>query len=76
MTPSFAVRMQGIVKTFGAVTALSGVDFDVMPGEVHALLGENGAGKSTLMAVLFGLVRQDAGSVEVFGRVLADHSPP
>ncbi len=75
MTPSFAVRMQGIVKTFGAVSALSGVDFDVISGEVHALLGENGAGKSTLMAVLFGLVRQDSGSVEVFGRALADHSP-
>lgn len=70
-----AVRMRGITKLFGQTRALNGVDFDVAPGEVHALLGENGAGKSTLMHVLFGLLRADAGSIEVFGRPLAGHAP-
>ena len=70
-----AVRMRGIEKTFGPVHALRGADFSLAVGEVHALLGENGAGKSTLMHVLFGLLRADAGSIEVGGRPLAGGSP-
>jgi len=60
-----AVRMRGIVKRFDETLALDGVDFELRPGEIHALLGENGAGKSTLMHVLSGLYQADGGSIEI-----------
>jgi simple sugar transport system ATP-binding protein len=63
-----AVRVSGLVKRFGGVPALAGVDFELRRGEIHALLGENGAGKSTLMSVLSGLYAPDAGTIEVGGR--------
>jgi simple sugar transport system ATP-binding protein len=63
-----AIRMAGIEKTFGDCVALRGASLEVMPGEIHALVGENGAGKSTLMRVLGGLIKPDAGRVEVNGR--------
>ena len=63
-----AVRASGIAKRFGATRALDRVDFDVMPGEIHALVGENGAGKSTLVRILSGVYRSDAGEVAVDGR--------
>ena len=59
--------MRGIAKSFGATKALDGVDFSVMPGEIHALVGENGAGKSTLMKILSGALRPDAGSMTLDG---------
>jgi len=58
-----ALRLDGIVKTFPGVRALDGVSFTVMPGEVHALMGENGAGKSTLMKVLGGIHQPDEGRI-------------
>ena len=61
------VTMLNITKHFGRVTALSGVDFSVAAGEVHALLGENGAGKTTLMNILYGLVTPDDGAILVDG---------
>jgi ABC-type uncharacterized transport system ATPase subunit len=66
--PLPAIRMAGIEKSFGAIMANRGASLEVMPGEIHALVGENGAGKSTLMRILGGLMKPDAGRVEVNGR--------
>jgi ABC-type uncharacterized transport system ATPase subunit len=63
-----AVVMTGIHKHFGAVHANRGADIEVMPGEIHALVGENGAGKSTLMKILSGMQPPDSGTMEVGGR--------
>ena len=60
-----ALRLEGIVKTFPGVKALDNVSLDVMPGEVHALMGENGAGKSTLMKVLGDIYQPDEGLIYV-----------
>jgi ribose transport system ATP-binding protein len=62
------LEMRGIAKTFPGVKALTDVDFDVRPGEVHALVGENGAGKSTLMKILAGVYERDAGEVVLKGK--------
>src|SRR3954447_11303236 len=64
-----AIVGSGLVKTYGDVVALDAVDLTVEPGTVHGLLGPNGAGKSTLLRALLGLVRLDAGSLEVEGTV-------
>jgi ABC-type uncharacterized transport system ATPase subunit len=69
------VELRGIVKEFPGVRAVDGVDFDLRPGEVHALLGENGAGKTTLMNIVAGLVRADAGSISIRGEQAALRSP-
>jgi simple sugar transport system ATP-binding protein len=60
--------MQGIDKSFGPVQANRVASLEVIPGEIHALVGENGAGKSTLMKILGGLIKPDAGTLEVNGR--------
>ncbi|MFD0660718.1 ATP-binding cassette domain-containing protein [Thermocatellispora tengchongensis] len=65
---AYAVRVRGVRKRYGHVEALRGVDLDIAPGEVHALLGDNGAGKSTLVKVLAGAVTPDEGSIEIGGR--------
>src|SRR6056297_2127509 len=65
MTSDPVLRLEGIVKTFPGVRALDGVSFSVMPGEVHALMGENGAGKSTLMKVLGGIYQPDEGAIYI-----------
>ena len=70
-----AVEMHSIVKRFPGVLANDCVDFDLRPGEIHALLGENGAGKSTLMNVLTGLYRPDEGTIHVRGRPVEFRSP-
>jgi ribose transport system ATP-binding protein len=69
------VQMKGIVKEFPGVLALDHVDFEVLPGEVHVLLGENGAGKSTLIKVLSGAYSMDAGEIYVGGERVTINSP-
>jgi ribose transport system ATP-binding protein len=70
-----ALRLRGIRKRFGATVALDGVDLELVPGEVHALIGENGAGKSTLLAIVAGEFPPDAGEMEVDGRPYRPASP-
>jgi ABC-2 type transport system ATP-binding protein len=62
------LKTRGLVKRYGDLTAVDSVDLTVPAGDVYGLLGPNGAGKTTFMRMLFGLIRPDAGSVEVFGR--------
>jgi len=62
-----AIQVRGLVKSFGEVQALAGVDFDVEEGEIFGLLGPNGAGKTTTINLLTGLARPDAGSIRIAG---------
>jgi ABC-type uncharacterized transport system ATPase subunit len=69
------IDMRGITKAFGATVANDDVAMDIVPGEIHALLGENGAGKTTLMNILFGMVRHDAGTIRVDGEAVDVSGP-
>ncbi len=62
------LRLSGVHKRYGGVTALDGVDFTCRRGSIHAVLGENGAGKSTLIKIVAGAVRPDSGRMEVDGQ--------
>lgn len=69
------LRASGVKKRFGGVEALRGVNLEILPGEVHALLGENGAGKSTLIKILSGVHAHDGGSIEINGQPVSFVSP-
>lgn len=62
------LRVEGISKAFPGVQALDNVSFEVVPGEIHAVVGENGAGKSTLMHIIAGVYRPDQGRMEINGK--------
>jgi ABC-2 type transport system ATP-binding protein len=73
MTDQLAVRAEGLTKRYGPLTAVDGIDVRVAEGEVFGVLGPNGAGKTTFLRMLFGLIRPDAGTLEVFGRSWQQH---
>jgi ribose transport system ATP-binding protein len=73
MTPLF--RMEGVSKRYGGVRALENARLSCEPGRIHAVLGENGAGKSTLIKIMAGVVRPDAGTMELEGRPIVLDGP-
>ena len=70
-----AVSLHDVTRRFGALTANDRVSLELIPGEIHALVGENGAGKSTLMRQLFGLLQPDEGEIRVDGRAVRIADP-
>lgn len=75
MSHPVILEMKGIVKSFGPVKALKGVDLDLRAGEVHALMGENGAGKSTLMKVFTGIHDANEGTIHYNGKQVTYSKP-
>ena len=69
------LEVRNVAKRYGPVVALKSADLVVEPGEVHALLGANGAGKSTLVKILTGVIRHDAGTIQVNGKDVRIGSP-
>src|SRR4051812_35205158 len=68
MTAGLAVDAVDVTKRYGELTAVDAISLQVAEGEVYGVLGPNGAGKTTFLRMLFGLIRPDAGSLELFGR--------
>ena len=73
--PTPFLRLQGVSKHYGGVTALSSVDFECTLGTIHAVVGENGAGKSSLMKVIAGVIRPDEGRMYVDNKMVDFASP-
>jgi len=69
------LEVRNVSKSFSGVEVLHGVDFDLDPGRVHALVGENGAGKSTLVKILSGVHRRDGGTISIDGQLVEAISP-
>ncbi|BCP55001.1 ribose import ATP-binding protein RbsA 1 [Kaistia sp. 32K] len=75
-SPAPILAARGVSKAFFGNPVLRSVSIELMPGRVHALLGENGAGKSTLINLLSGALRPDSGTIEIDGQAVSRHSPP
>ena len=73
--PTPRLSLAGITKVYPTVVANDGIALDVLPGEIHAVLGENGAGKSTLMKIIYGVVKPDAGTIRWEGETIEVGSP-
>ncbi len=73
--PTPVLEARGLVKRYGAVTALDGADFELFPGEILGVIGDNGAGKSTLIKALSGALVPDAGEILLDGRVVRFPTP-
>ena len=69
------LAIDSVIKSFAGVQALKGVSFELMEGEIHALIGENGAGKSTLTKIITGTVMADSGRLDIFGQTISHNSP-
>ena len=69
------IRMQKVTKTYRGIAAIRDIDFDLQPGEIHALLGENGAGKSTLTKIMAGAVEASSGTMTYLGKQVSFTSP-
>ncbi|WP_420897057.1 ATP-binding cassette domain-containing protein [Kitasatospora aureofaciens] len=74
-TPTPVLQARGLVKRYGHVTAIDGADFDLLPGEVLAVIGDNGAGKSSLVKALTGAVTPDEGEIRLNGEVIRFNGP-
>jgi ribose transport system ATP-binding protein len=72
---SSLLSIKGLEKSYGSVIALKNADFEVSPGEIHALLGANGAGKSTLVKILTGVITSNSGTISLHGKQLTFSSP-
>jgi ABC-2 type transport system ATP-binding protein len=74
-SPPPVVALRGLVKRYGAVEALRGLDLTVEPGRVYGFLGRNGAGKSTALRIIMGITQSTLGEVQLFGRPLRGEDP-
>ncbi len=75
MAEELLLEMKGINKSFGAVRALSDVDFHIFTNEIVGLVGDNGAGKSTLVKIISGVENADSGVIRFMGHEVSIHSP-
>ena len=75
MSQGSLLSLQGISKQYPAVLANDRISLEVMPGQIHAILGENGAGKSTLMKIIYGAVQPDQGEIQFQGQVVHIRNP-